>query len=62
MREAGDLAVVEGLGGVFPGRAAAFEQENFLAFLCGLYRKRDARGSSTDDAEVRGEDGGRLVK
>ncbi len=57
MRKAGDLAVVEGLRGVFPGRAAAFEQENFFALSCRLYREGNACRSCAYDAEVRSKSG-----
>jgi hypothetical protein len=62
MGKARDLAVIERLRRVFPGRAAAFEEENFFSYSCRLYRKRDARGSSADDAEVCIQNDRRLVK
>src|SRR5260370_42310955 len=61
MGEAGDLAVVEGLRGVFADCSAAFEEQDFFALADELDGERDASGSRTDDADVCEEVCGRDV-
>ena len=58
MREADDLAVVEGLGGVFADGAAAFEEQDVFAFAGELDGEGDASGTGADDADVCEEAGG----
>ena len=57
VREADDVAVVDGLGGVFAD-CTAFEEEDGFAFAGELDGEGDAGGSSTGDANVCVEAGG----
>jgi hypothetical protein len=59
MGETGDLAVVEGLGGLFTDGAAAFEEQDLFTLAGELDGEGDAGGSRSGDADICDEAGGR---
>ena len=61
MGQADDLAVVDGLRGVFANGPAAFKEQHFFAFAGELNSEGDAGGPCTGDADVCDEAGLRSV-